>query len=62
MKIKKAAGLDSAVTAEALQNGGYAKVYIVHGFCAEVYNSLKHQWTTSVIVPLPKKEYLSLLT
>ena len=39
-------------------------VDVVHGFCAEVYSSLKppSQWTTSVIVPLPKKGDLSLMT
>ena len=63
-KINKGAGLDSAITAEALQNGGDAMVDIVHGFCAEVYSSLTppSQWTTSVIVPLRKKGDLSLMT
>ena len=64
MKSNKAAGLDSAITAEALENGGDAMVDIVHGFCSEVYSSLTppSQWTTSVIVPLPKKGDLSLMT
>ena len=64
MKRNKSAELGSAITAEALQNGGDAMVYVVHGFCAEVYSSLKppSQWTTSVIVPLPKKGDLSLMT
>ena len=53
MKTNKAAGLDSAITAEALQHGGSVLENIVHGFCMEVYNTLKppSQWTTSVIVP-----------
>ena len=37
VKSNKAAKLDSAITAEALQNGGDAMVYIVYGFCSEVY-------------------------
>ena len=39
-------------------------VDVVHGFCAEVYSSLKppNQWTTSVLVPLPKKGDLHFLT
>ena len=37
---------------------------IIHGFCSEVYSSLTppKQWTTSVIIPLPKKGDLSLMT
>ena len=56
MKTNKAAGLDSAITAEAPQNGGDAIVDIVHRFRAEVYTSLTqpNQWTTSVIVSSPK--------
>ena len=64
MKTNKAAGLDAAITAEALQNGGDAMIDVVHRFCAEVYSSLTppNQWTTSVIVPLPKKGDLSQMT
>ena len=64
MKKNKAAGLDSAITAEALQHGGDAMVDIVHDFCSEVFSTLipPSQWTTSVIVPLPKKGDLSLMT
>ena len=40
MKTNKAAGLDAAITAEALQNGGVAMIDVVHRFCAEVYSSL----------------------
>ena len=55
METNKAAGLDCAITAEALHNGGDAMVEIVHNFCAEVYTSLmlSNQWTTCVFVPLP---------
>ena len=63
MKTNKAAGLDSVITAEALQNVD-AMVDIVHALCAEVYTSLMppNQWTTSVTVPLPKKGDLSHMT
>ena len=66
MKTNNAAGLDSAITAEALQNSGDAKTIadIVHGFCAEVYTSLTppNQWTTSVIVPFLRKRDFSQMT
>ena len=60
----KAAGLDCAITAEALQDGGDAMADVIHCFCAEVYSNLTppDQWITSVIVPLPKKGDLSLMT
>ena len=64
MKSNKAAGLDCAITAEALQGGGEAIANVIHHFCSEVYTNLSppSQWTTSVIVPLPKKGDLSLMT
>ena len=64
MKTNKAAGLDCAITAEALQGGGDAMADVIHCFCAEVYSNLTppDQWITSVIVPLPKKGDLSLMT
>ena len=64
MKTNKAAGLDAAITAEALQNGGDEMIDVVHRFCAEVYSTLTppNQWTTSVIVLLPKKGDLSQMT
>ena len=64
MKTNKAAGLDCTITAEALQGGGDAMADVIHCFCAEVYSNLTppDQWITSVIVPLPKKGDLSLMT
>ena len=64
MKTNKAAGLDCAITAEALQGGGDAMANVIHCFCPEVYSNLTppDQWITSVIVPLPKKGDLSLMT
>ena len=63
MKTNKAAGLDCAITAEALQDGGDAMADVIHCFCAEVYSNLTppDQWITSVIVPVPKKGDLSLM-
>ena len=63
MKTNKAAGLDCAITAEALQGGSDAMADVIHCFCAEVYSNLTppDQWITSVIVPLPKDD-LSLMT
>ena len=58
MKKNKAAGLDSAITAEALQNDGDAMADIVHDFCTYPIQPI---WTTSIIVPLPKKGNLSLM-
>ena len=64
MKSNKAAGLDCAVTAEALQGGGELMANIVHAFCVEVFtrHTPPEQWVTNVIVPLPKKGDLSLMT
>ena len=63
MKTNKAAGLDCAITTEALQGGGEAMVDIIHKFCVEVFTMLTppEQWITNVIVPLPKKGDLSLM-
>ena len=65
MKTNKAAGLDCAITAEALdQGGGDAMADVIHCFSAEVYSNLTppDQWITSVIVPLSKKVDLSIMT
>ena len=59
MKKNKAAGLDSAITAEALQNDGDAMADIVHDFCTYPIQPI---WTTSIIVQLPTKGNLSLMT
>ena len=64
MKSNKAAGLDSAVTAEALKGGGEVMAKVIHTFCVEAFNTHTppDQWITNVIVPLPKKGDLSLMT
>ena len=56
MKTNKAAGLDWAVTTEALQAGGDPMLYIIHKFCVKLlFTTLTppHQWIINVIVPLP---------
>ena len=64
MKANKAAALDCAITAEALQGGGDHMLDVIHAFCSEVYSTLipPRQWITNVIIPLPKKGDLSLMT
>ena len=64
MKVNKAAALDCAITAEALKGGGDQMIDAIHAFCCEVYTTLSppKQWITNVIIPLPKKGDLSLMT
>ena len=64
MKTNKAALLDCAITAEALQGGGDHMIDVIHAFCSEVYTNMSppKQWVTNVIIPLPKKGDLSLMT
>ncbi|GAG85694.1 unnamed protein product, partial [marine sediment metagenome] len=61
MNSNKAAGLDWAITAEALQGGGEVTLDIIHKFCVEVFTTSAppKQWITNIIVPLPKKGDLS---
>ncbi|XP_068756758.1 uncharacterized protein [Montipora capricornis] len=48
MKTNKAAGLDCAITVEALQGGGDQMIDIIHAFCLEVYTNMSppKQWVT----------------
>jgi len=64
MKNNKAAGLDCAITSEALQGGGDVMATVIHKFCVEVFTTLTppEQWITNVIIPLPKKGDLTLMT
>ena len=64
MKTNKAAGLDCAITAEAVQGGGDQMIDTIHAFCSEVYTSMSppKQWVSNVIIPLPKKDDLSQMT
>ena len=63
-KRNKATALDCAITAESLQGGGDQMLDVIHTFCSEVYTSLSppSQWITNVIIPLPKKGDLLLMT
>ena len=64
LKRNKSPGLDFGITAEALLDGGDAMASIVHDFCYEVYvNKIPpNQWITNLIIPVPKKGDLSLMT
>lgn len=57
MKTNKAAGLDCAITTEALQWGGDLSIDTIHAFYSEVCTnmSLPKQQVSNVIIPLPKK-------
>ena len=61
MRNNRAAGVDHVITSEALQSGGEVMLEVIHKFCVEVFTSLTppEQWTTNIIVPLPKKGDLS---
>ncbi len=61
MKTNKAAGLDWAVTAEALQAGGDPMMlHIIHKFCVKVFTTLSppHQCTTMTFYLCPRKGIL----
>ena len=64
MKTNKAAGLDCAITAEALQGGGDQMIDTIHAFCSEVYTNMSppKQWVSNDIISLPKKGDLSQMT
>ena len=64
IKTNKAAGLDYAITAEALQGDGDQMIDTIHVFCSEVYTNMSppKQWVSNVIIPLPKKGDLSQMT
>jgi len=60
----KAPGPDHAITAEVLKNGGSYIRQLIHHICNQVYtsNTALKQWTTNVIVPVPKKGNLQLMS
>lgn len=64
MKTNKAAGLDCAIFAEALQGGGDLMIDTIHAFCSEVYTNMPppKQKVSNVTIPLPKKGDLALMT
>jgi hypothetical protein len=63
-KNGKAPGPDFAMTAEVLKNGGRFIIDQLHLICKLVYqeNRAPSQWTSSLIIPLPKKGNLQLMT
>ena len=64
LKNGKSPGIDSCIVAEILKNGGDFIRTIIHQVCLNVFN--KHepprQWTNNMIVPIPKKGNLQLMT
>ena len=64
MKTNKAARLDCAIFAEALQGGGDLLIDTIHAFCSEVYTNMPppKQKVSDVTIPLPKKNDVSLMT
>ena len=64
LKKGKAPGPDYAMTAEALKDGGNFIVDQVHVICRQVFKDCHAptQWTSSLIIPLPKKGNLQLMT
>ena len=64
LKRNKAPGPDYAMTAEALKDGGNFIVDELLQICKLVYEECQapSQWTSSLIIPLPKKGNLQLMT
>jgi hypothetical protein len=64
IKRGKAPGPDYAMTAEVLKDGGKFFVRQLHTICQLVYDNqyVPSQWTSSLIIPLPKKGNIQLMT
>jgi hypothetical protein len=64
LKRSKSPGLDYAMTAEVLRDGGKFLGDQLHKICQLVFDECHapKQWTSSIIVPLPKKGNLQLMT
>ena len=64
LKRGKAPGPDYAMTAETLKDGGQTIVYELTHICQLVYENCHapSQWTSSLIIPLPKKGNLQLMS
>ena len=60
----KAPGFDSAITSEALKNGGFSINNHMVNICNSVFKGAKPrwQWTPNKIVPVPKKGDLTLMS
>ena len=57
LKNKKAPGIDSAITVEALKYSGSPSINILCDIFNDVLNNNKppEQWKTNIIIPIPKK-------
>lgn len=57
LKNGKAAGIDKDITAEALKMGGNITVSSLCDICNSVFNKNDppSEWTTNIIIPIPKK-------
>ena len=64
LKRNKAPGPDYAMTAEVIKDGGPFLVNSLLKLCQMVYENCQapSQWTSSLIIPLPKKGNLELMT
>ena len=64
MKVNKAAAIDCAISAETVEGGDDQMINTTHAFCSEMYTTLSppRQLITNVIIPLPQKGDLSLMT
>ena len=64
LKDNKAPGNDSTITVQILKRGGKLIKQKVFEICSEVYNEhhAPKQWTTNIIVPVPKKGNLQQMT
>jgi exonuclease III len=64
LKRNKSPGPDYAMTAEVLKDGGEFLVHELLKICQLVYKECNapSQWTSSLIIPLPKKGNLQLMT
>lgn len=64
MNNGRAPGLDETIVAELLKKGGETVISKLHQVCQRVFEgeSPPWQWTTSKVVPIPKKGDLSLMS
>ena len=64
LRDNKATGLDNVISAEALKHGEESLRAQIHEICNQVYesNMAPSQWKSSILVPVPKKGNLQLMT
>ena len=63
LKDKKTPGVDN-IQGELLKHGGGEVIEILHDICNKILKTgiWPEDWTTSVLIPIPKKRHLSVLT